>query len=725
MSKETREIRLRAAEATQRDAGRGKARIDDAAMRALGIVAGDLIEIRGKRMTATVAWPAYQEDQNTDLIRIDGLIRKNASVAINELVAVKKAEAKDAQSVVLAPVGMRLNVDQDFVNFVKSRLAETPLVEGDSVFVVILGSAIPFMVVRARPQGVVRVINSTNLQVLSEPTAEKKGIPRVTYEDIGGLHEEIRRTREMIELPLRHPELFQRLGIEPPRGVLLHGPPGCGKTMLARAVATESEVNFLAINGPEIMSKYYGESEKRLREIFEKAKENSPTIIFIDELDAIAPKREEVTGEVERRVVAQLLALMDGLEARGNIIVIGATNRVNAIDPALRRPGRFDREIELGVPDKRGRLEMLQIHTRGMPLAENVDLKRLSEMTHGYTGADIAALSREAAMKALRRYLPNINLEEEHIPPEILEKMEVNFDDFLGAYREVTPTAMREIFIEIPTVHWDDVGGLDEVKQSLKEAVEWPIKTPEVFTKMGIQPPKGILMYGPPGCGKTMLARAVATESEANFISIKGPEIFSKWVGESEKAIREIFRKGRTAAPAVIFVDEVDSIVPRRGAGYADSGVTERVIGQLLTEMDGLDSLQNVVVIAATNRPDILDPALLRPGRFDRLIYVPAPDEASREQIFKIHTKGVPLAKDADLPALVRATKEYSGADIQAVCREAAMSALRRDVGEVTMEDFKKAMEKIGPSITSDLEGWYQSVAQQFRKPMKSATPIV
>jgi len=720
----SRDIRLRVAEARQRDAGRGKARIDDESMQALGIVAGDMIELRGKRTTAAVAWPAYQEDQGKGLIRIDGLIRKNAGAALNEYAAVKKAEVREAQSIVLAPVDMRLNVDIDFVNFVKSRLVETPLVEGDSVFVVILGSAIPFVVTRARPHGTVKVTQATSLQVLSEPTAEKKGIPRVTYEDVGGLHEEIRRTREMIELPLRHPELFQRLGIEPPKGVLLHGPPGCGKTLLVKAVANESDANFYAINGPEIMSKFYGESEKRLREIFEKAQQNAPSIIFIDELDAIAPKREEVTGEVERRVVAQLLALMDGLEARGNIIVIGATNRVNAIDPALRRPGRFDREIEIGVPDKTGRLEILQIHTRGMPLAENVDLRRLSEITHGYTGADIAALCREAAMKALRRYLPDINIEEERIPPEILEKMEVNVDDFVSGFREVTPTAMREVYIEIPSVHWEDVGGLDEVKQSLREAVEWPIKRPETFTNMGITPPKGILLYGPPGCGKTLLARAIATESEANFISIKGPEIFSKWVGESEKAIREIFRKGRTAAPAVIFIDEVDSIIPRRGGGYSDSGVTERVISQLLTELDGLESLQNVVVIAATNRPDIIDPALLRPGRFDRLIYIPPPDETSRLQIFRIYTKKMPLGSDANLEGLVQSTKDYSGADIQAVCNEAAMNTVRRSANKITQTDFNKALEKVGPTITPDMEKWYHSVAQQFRKPVRPATPI-
>jgi transitional endoplasmic reticulum ATPase len=720
----SRETRLRVAEAKSRDAGRGKARIDDKTMRALNVMAGDIIEIKGKRTTAAVAWPAYQDDQNKGVLRIDGLIRKNAGVAINEFVTLAPAAVKEAQTVQLAPVDMRLNVDTDFVNFVKSRLLETPLVEGDSVFVVILGSAIPFTVVRSRPHGIIKVTQQTNLQVMSEPTTEKKGIPRVTYEDIGGLHEEMRRTREMVELPLRHPELFQQLGIEPPKGVLLHGPPGCGKTLLAKAVANESEANFHAINGPEIMSKFYGESEKRLRGIFEKAEKESPSIIFIDELDAIAPKREEVTGEVERRVVAQLLALMDGLEARGNVIVIGATNRVNAIDPALRRPGRFDREIEIGVPDKRSRLEILQIHTRGMPLSKNVDLTILSDRSHGYTGADVAALCREAAMKALRRYLPEIDLELTHIPPEILEKMEVNLDDFMDAYREVTPTAMREVFLEVPTVRWDAVGGLDAVKQSLKESVEWPINQPQIFTEMGIEPPKGILLYGPPGCGKTLLARAVATESEANFISVKGPEIFSKWVGESEKAIREIFRKARMAAPTVIFLDEVDSLIPRRGSGYGDSGVTERVISQLLTEMDGLEALQNVVVIAATNRPDILDPALLRPGRFDRLIYVPAPDDDSRLEILKIHVKGIPLSDDVNLEGLVKSTKGYSGADIKALCGEAALTAVRRKKKTVTLNDFKKAVEKMGPSITPDMENWYRSVATQFRKPVKPATPI-
>ncbi|MFQ6075269.1 MAG: CDC48 family AAA ATPase [Candidatus Bathyarchaeia archaeon] len=722
-----RDVQLRVIEAKQRDIGRGKARIDNKTMNALDVTAGDVIEIVGKRTTVAVAWPAYPEDQNRGLIRIDSLIRRNASVSLNDYVKVKKANVREAQDITLAPVDMRLNVDQDFINFVKSRLLETPVVEGDSIFVVILGSAIPFTVIRTRPHGDVKVVPTTKLQVLSEPAAERRGIPRVSYEDIGGLHEEIRRTREMIELPLRHPELFQKLGIEPPKGVLLHGPPGCGKTLLAKAVANESDANFFAINGPEIMSKFYGESEKRLREIFQKAQESSPAIIFIDELDAIAPKREEVTGEVERRVVAQLLALMDGLEARGNIIVIGATNRVNAIDPALRRPGRFDREIEIGVPDKQGRFEILQIHTRGMPLSEDVDLEKLGGITHGYTGADIAALCREAAMKALRRYLPEINIEEEKIPPQILERMEVRMEDFQGAYREITPTAMREVFIEIPTVRWEDVGGLEEVKEALIEAVEWPIKRPEIFTRVGIQPPSGILLYGPPGCGKTLLARAVATESEANFISIKGPEIFSKWVGESEKAIREIFRKGRTAAPAVIFIDEVDSLVPRRGLGYADSGVTERVISQLLTEMDGINILQNVVVIAATNRPDILDPALLRPGRFDRLIYVPSPDEGSRLEIFRIYMKNIPLDNNnIELEHLAKITGGYSGADIRSLCREAGMNALRRDAraAKVTMGDIEKAMERVKPSITPDMETWYQKVGQQFKRVARPATPI-
>ena len=602
---------------------------------------------------------------------------------------------------------------------------ERTLVEGDTTLVMMLGHAIPFTVSKTRPHGIIKVTAETRLTILNEPAPEGKGLPRTTYEDIGGLHEEIQRVREMVELPLRHPELFQRLGIEPPKGVLLHGPPGCGKPSLARAVANESEANFYSINGPEIMSKFYGESEARLREIFQQAQQNAPSIIFVDELDAIAPKREEVTGEVERRVVAQLLALMDGLGGRGNVIVIGATNRPQALDPALRRPGRFDREIEIGVPDKKGRYEVIQIHTRGMPLAEDVDLKKLADLTHGYTGADLSALGRETAMKALRRYLPDINLEEERIPPAVLEKMEVRMDDFLGAYKEVTPTAMREVYIEVSTVHWEDVGGLDSVKEHLKESVEWPIKNPEIFTRLGIRPPKGILLYGPPGCGKTMLARAVATESEANFISIKGPEVFSKWVGESEKAIREVFRKARMAAPAVVFLDEIESITPKRGMGMSDSGVSERVISQLLTELDGITTLQDIVVIAATNRPDMVDSAVLRPGRFDRLIYVPEPDEKSRMQVFKIYTKGMPIAKDVDLNQLTVLTKYYSGADIESLCREAAMHALRKNVNSRSYDArLSGCLERNGPSITPDMEKWYKSFMRAIRQVQKPATPV-
>src|SRR5713226_1608542 len=673
-----KEAQLRVADAKQRDVGHGKVRIDNETMQKLAITAGDFIDVHGKRTTVAIAWPTYAEDQSQEIVRMDGLLRRNAGVALNEYVTIKKAEVKDSQTIVFAPTDVRLSVDEEFVAFVKRRFMDVPFVEGDMTLLNIF----------------------------------------VTYEDIGGLHGEIQRIREMVELPLRHPELFHRLGIEPPKGVFLYGPPGCGKTLVAKAVATESDANFYVISGPEIISKFYGESEARLREIFQKAQEMAPSIIFIDEMDAIAPKREEVYGEVERRVVAQLLSLMDGMAARGNIIVIGATNRPHAIDPALRRPGRFDREIEIGVPDKMGRHEVLQIHTRAMPLTSDVNLPRLSDICHGYTGADISALCREAAMKALRRYLPEMNLEDERVPSGILEKMEVNFEDFMNAYREITPTAMREVYIEVPTVHWSDVGGLTEVKQQLQEAVEWPLKKPEVFKRVGIRAPKGILLFGPPGCGKTMLARSVATESEANFISIKGPELFSKWVGESEKAIREVFRKGRTAAPSIIFFDELDSVVPRRGTGFGDSGVSERVISQLLTELDGIESLENVVIVGATNRPDIIDPAILRPGRFDRLIFVPAPDYATRLQILKIHCTNMPLAPDVDLEHVASQTGGYSGADLEAVVREAGLVSLRRDIEtkNVTIEDFRDALERIKPSVSPDMENWYQGFGKRFKK---------
>jgi transitional endoplasmic reticulum ATPase len=722
-----KDIQLRVADARQRDVGHGKVRIDNDTMQKLGITAGDFVEIHGKKMTVAVAWPAYAEDQGEEIVRMDGLIRRNAGVALNEYVVLKKADVKDAQAIIFAPTDVRLSVDEEFVSFVKRRFMDMPFVEGDMTLLSIFGSAVPLVVTRTRPHGPVKILETSHVQVLSEPTPEKKGISMITYEDIGGLREEIQRIREMVELPLRHPELFQRLGIEPPRGVFLYGPPGCGKTLLAKAVANESDANFYVISGPEIMSKFYGESEARLREIFQKAQETAPSIVFIDEMDAIAPKREEVTGEVERRVVAQLLSLMDGMGTRGNIIVIGATNRPSAIDPALRRPGRFDREIEIGVPDKQGRNEIIQIHTRNMPLAEDVDIKRLSDITHGYTGADISSLSREAAMKALRRYMPEINLEEERVPPEILEKMVVKEEDFLSAYTEITPTAMREVYVEVPSVRWNEVGGLDDIKNELIQSVEWPLKKPEVFKRMGIKPPRGILLYGPPGCGKTLLARAVATESEANFISVKGPEIFSKWVGESEKAIREVFRKARTAAPAIIFFDELDSIIPRRGAGYSDSGASERVISQLLTEMDGIEALQNVVVIGATNRPDILDPAVMRPGRFDRLINVIAPDSKTLLQIFKIHAHNMPLAKDVDLQQIADKAKGYSGADVEALCREAAMNALRVSIDskEVTRKDFDKALEMVRPSIDQKMEEYYQQFSERSRKERASPHAII
>jgi transitional endoplasmic reticulum ATPase len=713
-----KEVQVRVADAKQRDVGHGKVRIDNATMEKLGITAGDFIEVRGKRTTVAIAWPAYAEDQAQEIARIDGLLRRNAGVALNEFIIIKKAEVHDSQTIVFAPTDVRLSVDDEFVAFVKRRFMDMPFVEGDMTVLSIFGSSVPLIATRTRPHGPVKVTESTILQVMSEPMPEKKGLPIVSYEDIGGLRGAIQRIREMVELPLRHPELFQRLGIEPPKGIFLYGPPGCGKTLVAKAVANESDANFYVISGPEIMSKFYGESEARLREIFQKAQETAPSIIFIDELDAIAPKREEVTGEVEHRVVAQLLSLMDGMGARGNIIVIGATNRPNAIDPALRRPGRFDREIEIGVPDKIGRHEILQIHTRAMPLTSDVNLNRLSEISHGYTGADISALCREAAMKSLRRYLPQINLEDERIPSAMLEKMEVNLDDFMNAYREITPTAMREVYVEVPSVQWEDVGGLTDVKHELQEAVEWPIKKPEVFKRIGIRPPKGILLFGPPGCGKTMLARAVATESEANFISIKGPELFSKWVGESEKGIREIFRKGRSAAPSIIFFDELDSVAPRRGMGSDDSGASEHVISQLLTEMDGIEALVNVVVIGASNRPDMIDPALLRPGRFDRLIFVPPPDYATRLQILKIHTRNMPLAEGVDIDQITSQAAGYSGADLEAVCREAGLISLRRNIEtkSVTMEDFRDALERVKPSMTADMENWYKGFTKRFKK---------
>ena len=707
---------MRVSEAKPRDAGKKRVRIDPDIMKELGVEAGDVVEIEGKRKTAAIVWPSLPEDLGLDIIRMDGTLRRNADVNIGDKVIVRKASPKPATKVRLAPTVHSMSIDESFKKYVKKKLVGLPVVENDIIPVPVLGQAVQLVVIDTRPRGVVIITEKTTVDILEKPVTATT-IPKVTYEDIGGLHEVIAKIRELVELPLRHPELFQRLGIEPPKGILLFGPPGTGKTLLAKAVANESDAYFIAINGPEIMSKFYGESEQRLREIFEEAKKNAPAIIFIDELDAIAPKRDEVIGEVERRVVAQLLALMDGLEARGQVIVIGATNRPNALDPALRRPGRFDREIEVPMPDKQGRLEILQIHTRHMPLAEDVNLEELAEMTKGYTGADLAALAREAAMHALRRYLPEIDIEQERIPAEVLEKMVVTKADFLAAFKEITPSGLREIEVEVPEVHWDDIGGLENVKQELREVVEWPLRYPNAFKRLGIEPPKGILLFGPPGTGKTLLAKAVATESGANFIAIRGPELLSKWVGESEKAVREVFRRARQYAPAVVFFDEIEAIASLRGSDV-ETDVTERVVSQLLTEIDGITGLENVVVIAATNRPDLVDPALLRPGRLEKLIYVPPPDEKGRLDILKIHTRHVPLAEDVDLREIAKMTNGYTGADLAALVREATLAALREDLKatRVRFKHFEQALSKVRPSVTKYMIDFYSRWLESARQ---------
>jgi len=710
---EKKEVILRVQEALPSHVGRGIVAIDIKTKEALGVTSGDIVEIEGKRKTAAVVWPAPVEDEGKGIIHMDSIIRRNAGVSIGDKVRVRPAKWKNAEKVILAPADEHQIIIKGYENYVKKHFLGRPVVKGDYVLIPFFRKSL-YVVVSTQPAGIVRIVPQTVI-VINEKPVKTGRVPQVTYDDIGGLKEQIQKIREMIELPLKHPELFHKLGIEPPKGVLLYGPPGTGKTLLAKAVANEANAYFIAINGPEIMSKFVGEAEERLRKVFEEAQENAPAIIFIDEIDAIAPKREEVLGEVERRVVAQLLTLMDGLEARGQVIVIAATNRPNAIDPALRRPGRFDREIELPVPDRKGRKEILQIHTRNVPLADDVDLDELAARTHGFVGADLAALVKEAAMKAIRRILPKIDLEAEEIPPEILEQLKVTRQDFEAALKEVKPSALREVFIEVPSVHWEDVGGLEDVKKALKEAVEWPLRHREAFDAMGIKPPKGVLLYGPPGTGKTLLAKAVATESEANFISIKGPEILSKWVGESERAIREIFSKARQAAPCVVFIDEIDAIAPRRGLA-GDSHVLDRVVNQLLTEMDGIQELKDVVVIAATNRPDIVDPSLLRPGRFDRMIYVPPPDEKARLEILRVHTRNVPLADDVDLAEIAKETEYYTGADLEALVREAAMNVLRRNnmkPGKVTMEDFRAAMERVGPSLDKETVAFYELFAKE------------
>lgn len=713
-----REVTLKVAEAKPWDVGRSIARIDGKVMSLLGLSVGDVVEIEGKKSTvATVASP-YPEDWGQGIIRIDALLRKSAEVSLGEVIKIRKAVKVDrAKRIVLAPLEASLeDISREFVDYVKSRLKATPLCRGSIIEVPLLRTSLKFIVVSTAPPGVVQISDATEVIIRRKPEQLELTIPKVTYEDIGGLEEVKRKVREMVELPLRYPEVFKRLGVQPPKGVLFYGPPGTGKTLLAKAVANESGAYFTAINGPEIVSKYYGESEARLREIFKAAKENAPAIIFIDEIDAIAPKREEV-GEVERRIVAQLLTLMDGLEEAEQVVVIATTNRINDVDPALRRPGRFDREIFFPVPDKKARREILAIHTRNMPLAKDVDLDEIAALTHGYTGADLAALCREAAMNALRRVLPKINFSKGEIPPEVLEEIEVTRRDFMESLKEIQPTAMREVYVEVPEVHWENIGGLKEAKQMVREAVEWPIKHPEFFKEMGIDPPKGVLLYGPPGCGKTLLAKAAATESGANFISVKGPEILSKWVGESEKAVREIFARARQVAPCIIFFDEIDAIAPRRGTRF-DSGVTDRIVNQLLTEMDGIEKLEGIVVLAATNRPDIIDPALLRPGRFDRLIYVPPPDLEARYEILKVHTRRMPLAEDVDLKKIAERTELYSGADLAALCREAAMTALR-EAGKPTkvhMRHFEKAMKVVKPSLKpEDLER-YEKLREELTR---------
>jgi transitional endoplasmic reticulum ATPase len=745
---EKEEIRLKVGELTAREeAGRGVVRIDSSNMHKLGIKEGDVVEIEGTRKTAAIAVRAYPADVGLSIIRMDGIVRRNAGSGVGEYVKVRKVDVKEAKGVTIAPAekGLMIHASPDLI---KQNLYMRPVVKGDIIvpspvvrkrskggtfFDEFFGSDFfeeffftpfpgetRFIVTNTEPGGIVRIGDITELEILPElPESlklEEKAIPAVTYEDIGGIKNVVEKVREMIELPLRHPEIFERLGIDPPKGVLLYGPPGTGKTLLAKAVANESGANFFSISGPEIFSKFYGQTEENLRKIFEDAEKNAPSIIFIDEIDAIAPKREEVTGEVERRTVSQLLTLMDGLKSRGKVIVIAATNRANALDPALRRAGRFDREIEIPVPDREGRLEIFKIHTRNMPL-KDVDLNWLADITYGYVGADIMALCKEAAMSALRRVLPEIKWKtEEELPKEVIEKLVVKKEDFENALKVVEPSAMREVLVEIPKVKWEDVGDLEEAKQQLKEMVEWPLKNPESFEKMGITPPKGILLYGPPGTGKTLLAKAVANESGANFISVKGPEVFSMWFGESERRLRELFRRARQVAPAIIFLDEIDALAPKRGY-YRGSAATETIVSQLLTELSGIEETKNVVVIAATNRPDMIDSALLRPGRIDRFVLIPPPNAKARVEILKIHTRNMPL-KGVDLKEIAEKTEGFSGADLEALCREAAMNALREDIKAKAVEKkhFEEALKKITPSLTKDVQAYYEKFVERSKK---------